>query len=79
MQSYTGNAVQRPTSWCIFLPLRPSAPSAAAAPPSVAAPADNTMDVDLRGDNDDFPMEELGCIEDHCIHWYHQSVWNEFA
>ena len=57
----------------------PSAPSAAAAPPSVAAPADGTMDVDLRGDDDDFPMEELGCIEDHCIHWYHQSVWNEFA
>ena len=57
----------------------PSAPSAAAAPPSVAAPADDTMDVDLRGDDDDFPMEELGCIEDHCIHWYHQSVWNEFA
>ena len=57
----------------------PYAPSAAAAPPSVAAPADDTMDVDLRGDDDDFPMEELGCIEDHCIHWYHQSVWNEFA
>ena len=57
----------------------PPAPSAAAAPPSVAAPADDTMDVDLRGDEDDFPMEELGCIEDHCIHWYHQSVWNEFA
>ena len=58
----------------------PSAPSAAAAaPPSVAAPADDRMDVDLRGDDDDFPMEELGCIEDHCIHWYHQSVWNEFA
>ena len=56
----------------------PSAPSAAA-PPSVAAPADDRMDVDLRGDEDDFPMEELGCIEDHCIHWYHQSVWNEFA
>ena len=56
----------------------PSAPSAAA-PPSVAAPADDRMDVDLRGDEDDFPTEELGCIEDHCIHWYHQSVWNEFA
>ena len=56
----------------------PFAPSAAA-PPSVAAPADDRMDVDLRGDDDDFPMEELGCIEDHCIHWYHQSVWNEFA
>ena len=23
--------------------------------------------------------QELGCIEDHCVHWYHQSVWNEFA
>ena len=57
----------------------PSAPSAAAAPLSVGAPADDTMDVDLRGDDDDYPMEELGCIEDHCIHWYHQSVWNEFA
>eukprot|EP00434_Breviolum_minutum_P044116 symbB.v1.2.039362.t1/scaffold6515.1/size17451/1 len=56
----------------------PSVPSAAA-PPPVAAPADDRMDVDLRGDDDDFPMEELGCIEDHCIHWYHQSVWNEFA
>ena len=56
----------------------PSAPSAVA-PPSVAAPADDRMDVDLKGDDDDFPMEELGCIEDHCIHWYHQSVWNEFA
>ena len=37
------------------------------------------MEVDLRGDENDYPMEELGCIEDHCIHWYHQSVWNDFA
>ena len=57
----------------------PSAPSAAAVPPSVAARADDTMDVDLRGDDDDYSMEELGCIEDHCIHRYHQSVWNDFA
>ena len=35
----------------------PSA-SSAAAPPSVAAPADDRMDVDLRGDDDGFPMEE---------------------
>ena len=37
-------------------------------------------DVDLRGDEDDDDME-LGMIErlDHCIHWYHQDVWNEFA
>ena len=41
---------------------------------------DETMDVDLRGDEDDDDME-LGMIErlDHCIHWYHQDVWNEFA
>ena len=32
----------------------------------------------IPGDEDDFPIEEPGCIEDHCIHWYHQSVWNEF-
>ena len=25
-----------------------------------------------------FPWKN-SCIEDHCIHWYHQSVWNEFA
>ena len=57
----------------------PSAPSAAAAaPPSVENPAEE-MEVDLRGDENDYPMEELGCIEDHCIHWYHQSVWNDFA
>ena len=54
----------------------PSAPSAAA-PSSVAAPADEHMHVDLRGDEDDVPMEEIGFIEDHCIHWYHQSVWHE--
>ena len=37
------------------------------------------MDVDLRGDDDD--EMELGMIDrlDHCIHWYHQDVWNEFA
>ena len=55
----------------------PSAPSAA--PPSVGAPAEDRMDVDLRGDDDDYPMEELGCVEDHSIHWYHQGVRNEFA
>ena len=21
----------------------------------------------------------VGLIEDHCIHYYHQSIWNEFA
>ena len=64
----------------IAFPLaEPSAPSAAAAaPPSVENPAEE-MEVDLRGDENDYPMEELGCIEDHCIHWYHQSVWNDFA
>ena len=33
---------------------------------------DETMDVDLRGDEDDDDME-LGIIErpDHCIYWYH--------
>ena len=41
---------------------------------------DETMDVDLRGDEDGDDME-LEMIErlDHCIHWYHQDVWNEFA
>ena len=41
---------------------------------------DETMDVDLRGDEDDDDMD-LGMIErlDHSIHWYHQDVWNEFA
>ena len=40
---------------------------------------DEYMDVDLRGDDDD--EMELGMIDrlDHCIHWYHQDVWNEFA
>ena len=40
---------------------------------------DETMDVDLRGDEDGDDME-LGMIErlDYCIHWYHQDVWNEF-
>ena len=38
------------------------------------------MKPDLRGDQDDDEMD-LGMIErlDHCIHWYHQDVWNEFA
>ena len=38
------------------------------------------MDVDLRGDEDEDDMD-LGMIDrlDHCIHWYHQDVWNEFA
>ena len=42
---------------------------------------DETMDVDLRGDEDDDDEMDLGMIErlDHCIHWYHQDVWNEFA
>ena len=41
---------------------------------------DETMDVDLRGDEDDDEMD-LGMINrlDHCVHWYHQDVWNEFA
>ena len=36
------------------------------------------MDIDFRGDEDD---DEMGVdlIEDHCIHYYHQSIWNEFA
>ena len=40
---------------------------------------DEMMDVDLRGDDDD--EMDLGMIDrlDHCIHWYHQDVWNEFA
>ena len=37
--------------------------AAAAAPPSVAVPADDTMDVDLRGDDDDFLMEELVALK----------------
>ena len=36
--------------------------------------------LDLRGDEDDDDME-IGMVDrlDHCIHWYHQDVWNEFA
>ena len=57
------------------------ATSSAAANPSADAPVDpgtDYMDVDLRGDEDDDAMN-IGWIEDHCIHYYHQSIWNEFA
>ena len=41
---------------------------------------DERMDVDLRGEIEDDDME-LDLVDrlDHCIHWYHQDVWNEFA
>ena len=41
---------------------------------------DDMMAVDLRGDEDDDDME-IGMVDrlDHCIHWYHQDAWNEFA
>ena len=47
------------------------------APAAGNSEEDETMDVDLRGDEDDDEME-LGMIDrlDHCIHWYHQDVWN---
>ena len=57
------------------------AASSAGAEPSASAPADpgpDYMDVDLRGDEDDDEMG-VGLIEDHCIHYYHQSIWNDFA
>ena len=68
-------------------PVRPEpagvepAASSAGANPSASAPADpgpDDMEVDLRGDENDDEMG-LGLIEDHCIHYYHQSIWNEFA
>ena len=50
------------------------------APAAGNSDEDETMDVDLRGDEDDDDMD-LGMIDrrDHCSHWYHQDVWNEFA
>ena len=69
------------------MPAFPTPPRPASVPADVeVAPAagnsdeDETMDVDLRGDEDDDDMD-LGMIDrcDHCIHWYHQDVWNEFA
>ena len=68
-------------------PVRPEpagaapAASSAGAKPSARGPVDSGadhMDVDLRGDEDDGEMG-LGLLEDHCIHYYHQSIWNEFA
>ena len=56
------------------------AASSARADPSASAPVDrgpDAMDVDLRGDDDD--EMSLGLIEDHCIQYYHQSIWNDFA
>ena len=60
--------------------LEPAA-SSAGADPSVSAPVDpgsDAMDVDLGGDEDDDEMG-LGLIEDQCIHYCHQSIWNDFA
>ena len=68
-------------------PVRPEpagvepAASSAGADPSASAPVDpgpDYMDVDLRGDEDGDEMG-VGLIEDHCIHYYHQSIWNDFA
>ena len=30
-------------------------------------------------DDDDDDHMEVGLIEDHCMHWYHQSIWKEFS
>ena len=58
-----------------------SVPAAASegVPAAGSLDEDERMDVDLRGDDDD--DDDLGMIDrlDHCIHWYHQDVWNEFA
>ena len=57
------------------------AASSAGADRSASAPVDpgpDYMDVDLRGDEDDDEMG-LDLIEDHCIHYYHQSSWSDFA
>ena len=57
------------------------AASSAGAEPSARAPAgleSDHMGVDLRGNDDDDEMG-VGLIEDHCIHYYHQSIWNDFA
>ena len=62
-------------------PRHESAPADGEVAPAAGNSGDNDeyMDVDLRGDDDD--EMELGMIDrlDHCIHWYHQDVWNEFA
>ena len=61
-------------------PRHESAPADGEVAPAAGNPEnDEMMDVDLRGDDDD--EMELGMIDrlDHCIHWYHQDVWNEFA
>ena len=69
-------------------PVRPEpagvepAASSAGADPSASAPVDpgpEHMDVDLRGDDEDDDEMGVGLIEDHCIHYYHQSIWNDFA
>ena len=72
-----------------FAGVEPAA-SSAGADPSASAPADpgpEYMDVDLRGDDDDDDDDDgddddemgVSLIEDHCIHYYHQSIWNDFA
>ena len=65
-------------------PRHESAPTAGEFAPAAGNPENpEMMDVDLRGDDEiifDDEME-LGMVDrlDHCIHWYHQDVWNEFA
>ena len=65
-------------------PRHESAPAAGEVAPAAGNPENpEMMDVDLRGDDEiifDDEME-LGMVDrlDHCIHWYHQDVWNEFA
>ena len=65
-------------------PRHESAPAAGEFAPAAGNPENpEMMDVDLRGDDEiifDDEME-LGMVDrlDHCIHWYHQDVWNEFA
>ena len=67
------------------LPSFPAPPRHESAPADAPAAGnsgenDENMDVDLGGEIEDDDME-LGLVDrlDHCIHWYHQDVWNEFA
>ena len=69
-------------------PVRPEpagvepAASSAGAEPSASVPVDpgpEYTDVDLKGDDEDDDEMGVGLIEDHCIHYYHQIIWNDFA
>ena len=65
-------------------PRHESAPAAGEVAPAAGNPEHpEMMDVDLRGDDEIIFDDEMepGMVDrlDHCIHWYHQDVWNEFA